>query len=56
MDERRPSSVTLDSNFELTREPQRADLLLIRKRGGPVNDARAFHRLWALMGPQAIVE
>lgn len=56
IDERRPSSVTLDSNFELTREPQRADLLLIRKSGGPVDDARAFRRLWALMGPQAIVE
>lgn len=49
-------SVQLDSNFELTREPQRADLLLIRKGGGPIDDAGAFFRLWRLMGPVAIVE
>ena len=36
--------------------PQRADLLLIRKDDGPIDDARAFYRLWKLMGPVALVE
>lgn len=56
LDERRPRSVQLDGNFELTREPLRADLLLIRKGQGPVDDAGAFFRLWRLMGPVAIAE
>lgn len=37
-------------------EPQRADLLLIRKGDGSVDDAGAFFRLWKLMGPVGLVE
>ena len=56
IDERRPRSVQLEAEFTLTLEPQRADLLLIRKDEGPVDDARAFLRLWQLMGPVALIE
>ena len=56
IDERRPRSVQLEADVTLTVEPQRADLLLIRKTDGPIDDARAFFRLWSLMGPTALVE
>lgn len=55
LDERRPQSVSLDSEFVLTLEPQRADILLVQKADGPIDDARAFYRLWALMGRVALV-
>ena len=56
IDERRPACVQLETEIPLSTQPQRADLLLIRKDDGPVDDARAFFRLWELMGPVALVE
>ena len=56
IDERRPRCVQLETDVNLTVEPQRADLLLIRKGDGSVDDATAFFRLWELMGPVALVE
>ena len=56
LDERRPRCVQLESEITLTTAPQRADLLLIRKDDGPIDDARAFFRLWQLMGTVALLE
>ena len=56
IDERRPRCVQLEPEFTLSIEPQRADLLLIRRDEGPIDDARAFFRLWHLMGPVALIE
>ena len=56
IDERRPRCVELETEVTLTVEPQRADLLLIRKHEGPIDDAQAFFRLWNLMGSVALVE
>ena len=56
IDERRPACVRLEMEVPLSMQPQRADLLLIRKDDRPVDDARAFFHLWRLMGPVALAE
>ena len=56
IEERRPEAVTLETEVQLSKAPQQVDMLLLRKDDRPVDDAKAFHGLWRLMGPVALVE
>ncbi|MEO0812197.1 MAG: hypothetical protein AAFY60_04980 [Myxococcota bacterium] len=56
LDEYRPRDVQLETEVQLSKRPQHVDMLLLRKGKGSVDDARAFFRMWHLMGPVALVE
>ena len=56
IDERRPQTVSLETEVPLSKRPQRVDMIVLRKKDGPVDDSKAFHRLWRLMGRVALVE
>jgi len=57
LDERRPSAFEVRFEVPLSKEPQRADFLLLRRtKEGDVSDARVLRRLWGLIREQALVE
>ena len=57
LDERRPSAFEVRFEVPLSKEPQRADFLLLRRtKEGDISDARVLRRLWGLIRQQALVE
>src|SRR3712207_5683684 len=56
--ERGPPAIDVWPEVQLSIEPQRADLLLLRRTGEPRRDheARVLRRLWPLLGTDTLVE
>lgn len=55
--ERAPASSEVQGEVQLTVEPQRADLLLIRREGdAPATDGRVLRRIWRRLSAHALVE
>ncbi|MGK4005039.1 hypothetical protein WMF31_20600 [Sorangium sp. So ce1036] len=55
---RAPASISVQPEVQLTIEPQRADMLLLRKEGAPrgVGDATVLRGLWPLLGTDTVLE
>jgi hypothetical protein len=54
--ERCPSDLDVDVEIALSLEPQRADLVVVRRRRSRRDDGRVLRRLWPMLSNHAIIE